>query len=83
VASASSEASGYPASYAFNDNVGQKWQASSGTQPQWLKYDLGVGNAVTGTRIRMQIHNIRAMNFYIQASNNDSDWVDLLVIKCV
>lgn len=85
-ASASTEASGLEAaSKAFDGTTSgaNYWLANNttGAPPQWLKYDLGAGNAKALTTTTLYIHgdvNGRgAKDFSIQASNDNSTWTTL------
>lgn len=76
-ATASSYSSSNYPSNAFNNEIYSRWEASSSSSPQWLKYDLGAGNAAIARSFRVCLASNHTTNFYLQGSNNDSDWEDL------
>lgn len=81
-ASASTTYAGSPA-YAFDDNESTGWIAG-GVCPQWIKYDLGVGNTKVLNQIRIKPYigypgvygGLKGFKF--QGSNNDADWTTLV-----
>ena len=63
------------ADQAFDNNESTRWQ-SSGTYPEWIKYDLGAGVAKKARKLRIysSAADMYTKNFVLAGSNNDSDW---------
>lgn len=79
-ASASSAYSGFPASAAFNGDLNDKW-FTLGTADEWLQWEFPVG--VTVAEVLMQVDDIvgrRPMDFRLQASNDGTEWTDVLTV---
>lgn len=78
-ASAHSVFSGSPASNAFDNNAATIWSANGSSNNAWLKYDFGVGNAVSVAQIMLQARND---SFFtqtgrwgcVQFSDDNSEW---------
>ncbi len=61
-------------SKAIDDNAETYWMAYQ-TQVHWLKVDLGSGNEASVCKITLVVHAAARFGaFYLQGSNNDSDW---------
>ena len=70
----------HSASNALDDDTATRWQGASGSN-EWVKYDLGAGNSVIPTKLRLRGYhdgsNLHVKNFVFAGSNNDSDWTTL------
>lgn len=83
VASASSDAGApYLPYVAFNGTVAARGWISAVGGTQWLKVDLGSGNGITPTGIKISPYATGGYNSYptafeAQGSNNDSSWTTL------
>lgn len=65
---------------AFDKAANTLW-ATSGTVTGWVQIDLGAGNEIVPTGLRLVFATANAGNARIgklQASNNGTDWVDIL-----
>ena len=65
---------------AFDNDEQTYWHSGLGALPHWLKLDLGSGGSVSYKSFRYLANNYYPVDFVIQGSTNDSDWVDLLTI---
>lgn len=82
-ASASSEAGGFEASKAFDNNSSTTWYTGSTTRPQWLKYDFGAGNEKDIAELQItswsEAEHIRTWQF--QYSDDNVNWTTLWDIQ--
>lgn len=80
-ASASTQANGYEASKAFDDNLGTGWSSGVNSLPSWIQYDLGSGVTKTVRKLRVQpggdAIGLGIKDFILQGSNDGSSWTDI------
>ncbi len=88
VATASSIINGaWSADNAFDNNTEtySAWYSAEYSEPDWIKYDFGLGNEKAIEKYILTSHSdahpaysdAMPVNFIFQGSNNDIDWVDL------
>ena len=81
VASASSNYSNRPAYYAFNENTSNFWTSAANQKVgEWIKYKFAEAVVITKvitTNTSDNNYPSIMKGFKIQASNDDSEWVDL------
>jgi hypothetical protein len=81
-ASASSQAGGFEADKAFDNNSGTTWYTSSATRPQWLQYDFGAGNDKDILELQLTSWSATEQwrTFEFQYSDDNSTWTTLWTI---
>lgn len=73
---ASSSAAGFAPIYAVDNAPGTRWQAASGTMPQWLKIDLGQAQRLTTVTQRFATSSV--WRYRIEGSNDGSTYTTLV-----
>ncbi|MFI6481697.1 glycosyl hydrolase family 8 [Nonomuraea sp. NPDC050663] len=75
-ASASSiEASGFEAGKAVDGSTSTRWASLEGSDPQWLRVDLGSSHTIS--RVRLNWEAAYGKTYKIQTSNDASAWSDV------
>ncbi|MFZ2188264.1 MAG: LamG-like jellyroll fold domain-containing protein [Candidatus Moraniibacteriota bacterium] len=68
---------------AVDGDINTRWAASTGTYPDWWKYDLGSGVAKTVIKLRIAQYQDGSgsgvKNFTLAGSNDDSSWATVYV----
>lgn len=77
-ASASSQAGGFEADKAFDNNNNTTWFTPGSNLPAWIKYDFGAGNDKDIVEVTLKAWNGGEMvtAFQLQYSDDNATWID-------
>lgn len=81
VASASTFGATFEPFKAFDKSAANQWRMQTGEVAGWVQIDLGAGNEITPTGLRLVFSVTNAGNAQagkLQASNDGSTWTDIL-----
>ncbi|GAA3506974.1 glycosyl hydrolase family 8 [Streptomyces showdoensis] len=69
------EGSGFDAGRAVDGNTGTRWASQEGTDPQWIRIDLGAGRTIS--RVKLNWEAAYGKTYRIQTSDDGSAWTDV------
>ncbi|MFD0368188.1 discoidin domain-containing protein [Streptomyces sp. NPDC127114] len=75
VTASSTEAAGLEAAKAVDGRTDTRWASAEGTDPQWLRVDLGAPAALS--RVRLDWEAAYARAYRVQGSLDGTTWTDL------
>jgi len=73
VPTVSSQQGGNGAGNAVDGNLSTRWAASTGTNPQWIRFDLGQNCGIGGYQIFWQYTNT-TYRYLVEVSNDDTNY---------